>query len=89
MTYVESSISQNKKYTENFTDGDLPSHPSRKIAILACMDARILINEAFGLKIGEAHNKKCRRNSHGRCIANFDNLSRIVRNRTNHYNKSH
>lgn len=55
MTYVESIISQNKKYAENFTDGDLSSHPSRKIAILACMDARILINEALGLKIGEAH----------------------------------
>lgn len=55
MADVESIIFQNDKYAENFTNGNLPSHPTKKIAVLACMDARILINEALGLKIGEAH----------------------------------
>ncbi|MBA2267945.1 MAG: carbonic anhydrase [Nitrosopumilus sp.] len=55
MTDIESIMSQNKKYAENFTEGNLPPHPSKKIAVLTCMDARISINEALGLKIGEAH----------------------------------
>ena len=55
MTDTDSIISQNKKYAENFTYGDLPPHPSEKIAILACMDARIPVNEVLGFKIGEAH----------------------------------
>lgn len=52
---MDSIISQNKKYAENFTYGALPPHPSKKIAVLACMDARISVNEVLGLKIGEAH----------------------------------
>ena len=35
--------------------GNLPPHPSKKIAVLTCMDARISINEVLGLKVGEAH----------------------------------
>lgn len=55
MTNIESIKSQNMKYAENFTGGDLPPHPSKKIAVLTCMDARILIHDVLGLKIGEAH----------------------------------
>ena len=55
MTDVETIISQNMKYTENFTGKDLPPHPSKKIAGLTCMDARIMVNEVLGLKVGEAH----------------------------------
>jgi carbonic anhydrase len=55
MTNIESIKSQNMKYAENFTGGNLPPHPSKKIAVLTCMDARILIHDVLGLKIGEAH----------------------------------
>ena len=55
MTDIESIILQNKKYAEIFTLGDLPPHPSKKITVLTCMDARISINEVLGLKVGEAH----------------------------------
>ncbi|MDN5868263.1 MAG: carbonic anhydrase [Candidatus Nitrosocosmicus sp.] len=55
MIDIESIISQNRQYAENFTHGDLPPHPSKKVAVLTCMDARIFINEVLGLKIGEAH----------------------------------
>jgi carbonic anhydrase len=55
MTDIETITSQNATYAENFAGKDLPPHPSKKIAVLACMDARIMVNEALGLKIGEAH----------------------------------
>jgi carbonic anhydrase len=55
MTDINSIISQNKKYVENFTYGDLSPHPSEKIAVVTCMDARIPVNEVLGLRIGQAH----------------------------------
>ena len=32
-----------------------PLPPSKKIAVLACMDARLNVNDLLGLGIGEAH----------------------------------
>ena len=55
MTQLESIKSQNEKYSKSFRDGHLSIPPSKKIAVLACMDARLNINELLGLKIGEAH----------------------------------
>ena len=55
MTQLESIKSQNEKYAESFKDGDLSIPPSKKIAVLACMDARLNVNELLGLGIGEAH----------------------------------
>jgi len=45
----------NEKYAENFKDGDLLATPSKKIAVLSCMDARISIKDILGLKLGDAH----------------------------------
>lgn len=55
MTQLESIKSQNEKYAKSFRDGDLSIPPSKKIAVLACMDARLNVNELLGLRIGEAH----------------------------------
>lgn len=55
MSQLEQIKSDNNIYSESFNDGKLPLPPSRKIAVLACMDARLLVNEALGLRIGEAH----------------------------------
>ena len=55
MTQLESIKSQNEKYPSGFKDGDLSIHPSKKIAVLACMDARLNLNDLLGLGIGEAH----------------------------------
>lgn len=35
--------------------GDLPTAPARNLAILTCMDARILPHELFGLAPGDVH----------------------------------
>ncbi len=55
MTQLELIKSQNEKYAESFKDGGLSIPPSKKIAVLACMDARLNVNEILGLGIGEAH----------------------------------
>jgi carbonic anhydrase len=35
--------------------GDLPITPSRKLAVLACMDARLTIEDFLGLSTGDSH----------------------------------
>ncbi|KAG0325787.1 hypothetical protein BGZ99_000164 [Dissophora globulifera] len=45
----------NQAYAESWTKGQLPLPPARNVAILTCMDARILPASVFGLKEGDAH----------------------------------
>jgi carbonic anhydrase len=42
-------------YAADFTKGDLPMPPGRKIAIVACMDARLNPYGLLGLNEGDAH----------------------------------
>jgi len=44
-----------KSYAENFDKGDLPLPPARKVAVLACMDARLNPYGLLGLSEGDAH----------------------------------
>ena len=49
-------ISQaNERYAADFAKGDLPMPPRRKLAVLACMDARLDPARALGLEEGDAH----------------------------------
>ncbi|KAF3395738.1 Uncharacterized protein F1880_007295 [Penicillium rolfsii] len=45
----------NAKYAASFTKGDLALPPQRKVAIIACMDARLDTARALGLEEGDAH----------------------------------
>ncbi|EAU29519.1 hypothetical protein ATEG_10070 [Aspergillus terreus NIH2624] len=45
----------NTKYAASFTKGDLQLPPRRKVAIVACMDARLDVARALGLEEGDAH----------------------------------
>lgn len=54
MSVTDQLLENNKVYAETFT-GPLPLPPSKHIAILACMDARIDVYQALGLNPGEAH----------------------------------
>lgn len=47
-------LENNVKYAETFS-GPLPMPPSRQIAVVACMDARLNVYKILGLKDGEAH----------------------------------
>lgn len=45
----------NVKYEGNFTKGELPLPPARKVAVVVCMDARIDPARTLGLEEGDAH----------------------------------
>jgi carbonic anhydrase len=48
-------LANNAAYARYFTSGDLPMPPAKKIAVLACMDARLNVYGALGLREGDAH----------------------------------
>ena len=54
MSVTDDLIANNVRYAESFS-GPLPLPPSKQIAVLACMDARIDTYRVLGLAEGEAH----------------------------------
>jgi carbonic anhydrase len=48
-------LGHNDAYASNFDKGDLPMPPGRKVAVLACMDARLDPAKVLGLDEGDAH----------------------------------
>jgi carbonic anhydrase len=44
-----------ESYAAGFDKGDLPLSPARKVAVLACMDARLNPYALLGLRDGDAH----------------------------------
>ncbi|KAK9800300.1 hypothetical protein WJX73_008414 [Symbiochloris irregularis] len=52
---VQDFTQGNETYASGFNDGDLKGPPSRKLAIVTCMDARMHPEKILGLKNGEAH----------------------------------
>lgn len=54
MTVTDEYLQNNDEYAEQFS-GPLPLPPSRHVAVLACMDARLDVYRALGIKEGEAH----------------------------------
>jgi carbonic anhydrase len=55
MSVIDELVRANQEYARTFTHGDLPLPPARQIAILTCMDARILPSKVLGLEEGDAH----------------------------------
>ncbi|KAG8672061.1 hypothetical protein FPOAC2_05432 [Fusarium poae] len=45
----------NEQYATDFDKGDLALPPSRKVAIVACMDARLDPVQILGIELGSAH----------------------------------
>jgi carbonic anhydrase len=52
---IEQLLRNNQAYAQTFSKGDLPLPPSRGVAVLACMDARLDVHKILGLEEGEAH----------------------------------
>ena len=44
-----------KPTQEKFNLGNLSLPPARKLAVVACMDARLIVSQILGLKAGDAH----------------------------------
>ncbi|HEX6229612.1 MAG TPA: carbonic anhydrase [Solirubrobacterales bacterium] len=55
MTAIDEFVKNNEAFAESFDKGDLPLPPARKVAIVACMDARLNPYPILGLSIGDAH----------------------------------
>jgi carbonic anhydrase len=54
MSVTDDLLTNNAAYAESFS-GPLPLPPSKHVAVLACMDARLDVYRALGLGEGEAH----------------------------------
>jgi carbonic anhydrase len=54
VTITDQYVANNIEYAKTF-QGPLPLPPSKQVAVLACMDARLDVHGALGLKAGEAH----------------------------------
>ncbi len=54
MTATDELLANNVRYAETF-GGLLPLPPSRHVAVVACMDARLNVYGILGLNDGEAH----------------------------------
>jgi carbonic anhydrase len=55
MSVTDDLLGNAEAYAEGFDKGDLPMPPARKIAIVACMDARLNPYSLLGLQEGDAH----------------------------------
>jgi carbonic anhydrase len=55
LSIADELLQANEIFARNFTLGGLSHRPQRKIAVLACMDCRIPLDDCLGLKPGEAH----------------------------------
>ncbi|WP_424188545.1 beta-class carbonic anhydrase [Actinokineospora sp. G85] len=54
MSVTDELLANNARYAASFS-GPLPLPPAKGVAVLACMDARINVYGALGLREGEAH----------------------------------
>ena len=49
------ALAEHDRYAAQFDRSSLPLPPGRKLAVLACMDARLTVEDALGLRTGDAH----------------------------------
>ncbi len=49
------ALAENQRYAAQFDRSALPSRPARHLAVLACMDARVTVEDVLGLRTGDAH----------------------------------
>src|SRR2546423_7478602 len=55
MSETDQLLENNRAYRASFEKADLAMPPSKKVAVLACMDARLIPTRILGLNEGEAH----------------------------------
>ena len=55
MSAIDKLLENNEAFAEGFDMGDLPLPPAKKVAVVACMDARLNPYPILGLEIGDAH----------------------------------
>jgi carbonic anhydrase len=55
MSATDDLLRNAEAYAETFDRGELPLPPAKKVAVVACMDARIVPSQLLGLEEGDAH----------------------------------
>ncbi len=55
MSVIDEVLSANQQFAKSFKYSNLAIPPKRHLAVLACMDARLAVNELLGLQAGDAH----------------------------------
>ncbi|MFC9928905.1 beta-class carbonic anhydrase [Streptomyces sp. NPDC127190] len=48
-------VESNQRYAAEFTDPGMDARPVLKVAVVACMDARLDLHAALGLQLGDCH----------------------------------
>ena len=55
MSRFDEFLAANEDFVAGFAQGGLPMPPARRVAIVACMDARLHPEKVLGVAIGDAH----------------------------------
>ncbi|MFF1822840.1 beta-class carbonic anhydrase [Kribbella sp. NPDC058245] len=55
MSVTDELLANAERYAESFDKGDLPLPPAKRVAVVACMDARLNPYGVLGLSEGDAH----------------------------------
>ena len=55
MSAIDDLVENAARYRERFDKGTLPLPPSKRVAVVACMDARLNPYKLLGLEEGYAH----------------------------------
>ncbi|MDQ3865997.1 MAG: carbonic anhydrase [Actinomycetota bacterium] len=55
MSVIDELVENAERYAETFDKGELPLPPAKRVAIVACMDARLNPYGLLGLNEGDAH----------------------------------
>jgi carbonic anhydrase len=55
MSATDEALQNNEAYARGFDKGQLPLPPAKKLAVVACMDARLHVSKILGLEEGDAH----------------------------------
>jgi carbonic anhydrase len=55
MSNTDEVVRNAEQYASSFDKADLPIPPARKLAVVACMDARLIPTRVLGLDEGDAH----------------------------------
>lgn len=55
MSIRDEALKANERYAASFNLGSLPMPPGKKLAVVVCMDARLMPDQFLGLETGDAH----------------------------------
>ena len=55
MSVTDELLRNAEEYAANFDKGELPLPPAKGVAVVACMDARLIPTRVLGLDEGDAH----------------------------------